>query len=126
MTGWRLAAVGLGVLLSGLAVDAHHAIGAVYDNRRQATLDGVITEFQFVNPHPLVILEVGRGRTATKEWTLEMDNRWELMEVGFTAETLKLNDRILVSGFLSRGLPHRLYVQTLVRSADGFRYQHSE
>jgi hypothetical protein len=31
---------------------AHHAIGAVYDASQPVTLEGAITAFHYVNPHP--------------------------------------------------------------------------
>jgi len=34
------------------AAEAHHSIAGMYDQSRRVTLDGVIAQFQFVNPHP--------------------------------------------------------------------------
>ena len=52
-----------------IAVAVHHSIAGVYDNSRQVTIEGVIAEFHFVNPHPFVIVDVNSER-----WKLEMDN----------------------------------------------------
>src|SRR5205823_5791110 len=76
-----------------IAVAVHHSIAGVYDNSRQVTIEGVIAEFHFVNPHPFVIVDVNSER-----WKLEMDNLSELVEVGMTKETLKPGDRVVVSG----------------------------
>jgi hypothetical protein len=113
-----------GMAVSGLAADAHHSIAAVYDSSRKATVEGAVTRFQFVNPHPLLMIEVtdGSGKAA-QEWVLEMDNRSELAAVGVTAETLKPGDRIVVSGSLARAQANRLYISRLDRPADGFRYE---
>ena len=37
---------------------AHHAIGAVYDASQPVTLEGAITAFHYVNPHPFVEIQV--------------------------------------------------------------------
>lgn len=111
----------LGVLaMAGAAAQAHHSIAGVYDSTREATVDGVITQFQFVSPHPFV--DVKDGRTA-QLWRLEMDNRGELASIGFTESTLKAGDRIVVTGSPSRREPNRMYIERLERPADGFGYE---
>lgn len=117
---------GLDLLLIGAALatsasaDAHHSIGAVYDSARQERLEGVVAEFQFINPHPFVIVTLdGDGQS----WRLEMDNRFELAGIGMTSETLKPGDRVTVTGSLGRLEPRTLYIRRLDRPADGFRYE---
>ena len=55
--GLRVGRAGIaGVLLAAAhSAQAHHSIAAVYDGSRQQRLEGVVSEFQFVNPHPFVI-----------------------------------------------------------------------
>jgi hypothetical protein len=118
-----MGAVGAGLLLSGIAAHAHHAIGSVYDSQRQATLQGVVTEFRFVNPHPFVMLEARDARGAAQSWKLEMDNRGELSAVGVTSDTLRPGDRVVVSGSLARNETQSLYIRKLERPSDGFTYE---
>ena len=102
-----------------LVLAMHHSIAGVYDSNRQVTIEGVIAEFHFVNPHPFVVLDANNER-----WKLEMDNLSELMEVGMTKFTLKPGDRVVVSGKPARSSPPQsLYVMKLDRPADGFRYE---
>jgi hypothetical protein len=114
--GLSLAAVALS---ASLAAEAHHSIAAVYLSR-QERVEGVVTEFQFINPHPFVIVTVDDDG---ESWRLEMDNRFELAEIGMTSETLKPGDRVVVSGSLGRTVPRTLYIRQLDRLADGFRYE---
>jgi hypothetical protein len=100
----------------------HHSIAAVYDGSRQQRLEGVVAEFQFVNPHPFVIVAV-EANGAQEQWRLEMDNRFELEGIGMTSETLQPGDRVVVIGALGRTDPRRLYIRRLDRPADGFRYE---
>lgn len=104
-----------------LAGQAHHSISAVYDASRRATIEGVVAEFQFVNPHPFVIVTV-QGSAGPETWRLELDNRFELARIGVTAETLRPGDQISASGSGGRNDPFSLYVRRLDRS-DGFRYE---
>ena len=122
MAKW-ISSLVLGIAISGIAVQSHHAISAIYDRSKQVTVEGVVREFRFINPHPLLTMEVADGSGKTLEWRLEMDNRFELVGVGVKADTLKAGDRIIVTGSLSRERPQGLYVMRLDRPADGFRYE---
>ena len=37
---------------------SHHAFSPVYDAKKTITVDGVVTEFRFVNPHAMMLMEV--------------------------------------------------------------------
>jgi hypothetical protein len=114
--------VGAALVFTSLAAHAHHSIAAVYDGSRQQRLEAVVSEFQFVNPHPFVIVTVA-ANGAEESWRLEMDNRFELQGVGMSAETLRPGDRVIVMGSLGRNEPRTLYIRQLDRPADGFRYE---
>jgi hypothetical protein len=118
----RYVIFGAGLALASVAAQAHHSIAAVYDSARQQRLEAVITEFQFVNPHPFVVVTV-QADGAETTWRLEMDNRFELAGVGMTEATLKPGDRVVVTGSVGRIEPRTLYIRQLDRPADGFRYE---
>jgi hypothetical protein len=118
-----LIACATGILLSGAAADAHHSIAGAYDSSRRLTIDGVVAQFQFVNPHPFVTLDVIDATGSAQRWKLEMDNRHELVDIGVTASTLKPGDRLVVTGSPARSQPQSLYVLRLDRPADGFGYE---
>jgi hypothetical protein len=102
---------------------AHHSIGSVYDSTRQVTVEGRVTEFQFVNPHPILIIDAATESPPAQPWRLEMDNRFELSEIGMSADTFKQGDRVVVTGSMSRTEPQSLYIRRLDRPIDGFRYE---
>ncbi len=110
------------LVLASFSAQSHHSIAAVYDGTRQQRIEGVVAEFQFVNPHPFVIVSVEAGG-ALETWRLEMDNRFELQGVGMTSETLQPGDRVVATGSLGRTEPRTLYIRQLDRPADGFRYE---
>ena len=115
-----IVALTAGLTAAGAAAQAHHSIAGVYDRGREATVDGVVTQFQFVNPHPF--LDVRDGRT-NQQWRLEMDNRGELAAIGFELDTLKPGDRVIVIGSLARREANRMYIRRLDRPSDGFSYE---
>lgn len=104
------------------ASHAHHSLDGVYDSSRQVTIEGVIRQFHFVNPHPYITVDV-KTADSTEPWRLEMDNRYELADIGMSAETLKPGDRVVVSGSPGRTQKTSLYVRKLDRPADGFIYE---
>ena len=123
MSGRRTLWLALAIAISGTAVHAHHSLSA-YDSSRQVSIQGVVTQFHFVNPHPMLVVEVNDTNGKVQEWRLELDNRWELSAVGITAETFKPGDRLVVSGNRGRAQsPPSMYVQKLDRPADGFGFE---
>ena len=112
-----------GIAISVMAGHAHHSIAGVYDSSRQVTIEGIVTEFQFVNPHPFVTVEVKQDSGGAQQWRLDMDNLRELVQAGMTGQTLKPGDRIVVTGSPARAKTQSLYVRRLDRPADGFQYE---
>jgi CubicO group peptidase (beta-lactamase class C family) len=110
-------------LLTSVGLGAHHSIAGVYDSQKSVTVDGTITRFLFVNPHPFVEMDVLDAKRVTQRWRMELDNRGELAAIGVTAETLKPGDRVVVTGSAARSGGNALYVRKLVRPADGLEYE---
>ena len=110
------------VLAAAGAAHAHHSIAGYFDRSRQMTIDGVVAEFQFINPHPFLVVDVVQGR-ARERWRLEMDNRGEMASIGFTDATFKPGDRVVVVGSVARREPRQMYIERLDRPTDGFSYE---
>ena len=99
---------------------AHHSFAGVYDTSRNITLEAVVSEFQFVHPHPILVVRVAPDQS----WRAEMDNRFELEQIGITAHSFKVGDRVRLSGSPGREKNARiLYLWKLERPADGLQYE---
>ena len=98
----RVFSVVVASALLGVAAQAHHSISAVYDDTQRVTIEGVVTQFQFVNPHPLVVLDVKDSAGNTQQWRLEMDTHRELADIGFTSDTRKSGERLVIIGSRAR------------------------
>lgn len=112
----------LALAAGGAHVSAHHSIGRVYDSARQVTIEGVVNEFRFVNPHPFLIVDV-EVDGGMESWHLEMDNRGELLGIGITAETFRPGERVVARGSAGRTQARTLYTLRLERPADGLVYE---
>lgn len=109
-------------LWSGTA-PAHHSFASIYDTGKSVTVTGSVREFQFVHPHPFLIVEV-RGKSGEKQvWRAEMDNRFELEEIGMTENTFRPGDEVVVSGSPGRTQSSIIYMWRLERAADGLLYR---
>ena len=119
----RATAAVAALCLSVATVQAHHAIAGIYDGARPLTFNGVIAAFHFVNPHPFVEFDVPGDGGRPERWRGEMDNRFELVGVGMTADTLRPGDRIVLTGSAARDGGRSVYVRSLERPADGLLYE---
>ena len=112
----------VGVLAVALTASAHHSIAGMYDSAQNTTMEGVIAQFHFINPHPFVVVTIQRAG-GSEQWQMEMDNRRELAEIGFTETTFRPGDRVVVHGSPARREARKLYIRRLERPADGFEYE---
>jgi hypothetical protein len=112
-----------GLVASVSAVAAHHSISAIYDSSRQVTVTGSVREFHFVNPHPWIGVDVSDERGRVQPWRLDLDNRYELVDVGMKADTFMSGDLVTATGSAGRDGARSLYVRQLDRPADGLRYE---
>jgi hypothetical protein len=85
------------VVLSALApnVPAHHSPVA-FDGEKIIRLDGVVSRFDWTNPHVYIYVETEDATGQTVEWQLESDWTNDLIRAGWTAESLHPGDRIRV------------------------------
>jgi hypothetical protein len=112
-----------GIVLCVAAMRAHHSLSGVYDTGREITIEGLVAEFQFVNPHPFVTISIKTANQGTQQWRLEMDNRSELVQIGIDSGTFKPGDRVIATGSPGRDKALALYVRRLDRPLDGLRYE---
>ena len=81
-------------LLAGAApVSGHHSF-AMFDTGSQVTLTGVVTAFEWTNPHAYIELDVPDDRGGTKHWTIELGSTSILMRGGWKFNTLKKGDKV--------------------------------
>lgn len=117
---------GVFILLAfqSLAVLAHHWVNQVYDEHSLVSLEVVVQEFRFINPHPFIAV-VLTDADDSDIWTLEMDNRWELADLGITADTLRNGDLIRISANPSPFNDRALYIRSFEHPRLNFRYEHN-
>lgn len=112
----------LGMLWSG-AASAHHSFANIYDTGKTVSLTATVREFLFVHPHPILVVEVRNEAGERQTWRAEMDNRFELEDIGMMGDTFRPGDQVVLSGSPGRSQPGILYLWRLERPADRLLYR---
>ena len=108
----------LALVLWVKAAGAHHAFAPVYDAKRTITVEGVVTQFRFVNPHATMSMDVTDQAGKVAKWTVEFAGRLNLSEVGWAADSIKAGERVTVTGNPTHTGSQRMAFGRLVK-ADG-------
>ena len=88
--------IGIGATAASPTVLAHHSF-AMYDSTRQVTIDGVIKEVQWTNPHVWIQVLVKNAAGAEEEWGIECTSVNFMTRRGFHKHTLKPGDKVSVT-----------------------------
>ena len=88
------AAIG-GALFTPLA-SAHHSF-AMYDSTKQVTIEGVVKEVQWTNPHVWIQVLVPNSAGGQDEWGIECTSVNFMTRRGFRKHTIKPGDKISVT-----------------------------
>jgi len=88
----------LPVLLVGATVNAHHSFQATFKSDAQITVEGVVTDFRFKNPHILVYLDVTNDDGSITEWMSEGGSATGKRRDGWDKNTIQAGQRIRITG----------------------------
>ncbi len=92
-----------GLLAIGGNLLAHHAEAGSYDNDLRVTVKAVVTDIVWVNPHAQLYVEFKNDKGATEKWGIEMLSPGNLVRIGWSRNTFKVGDEILVSMTPAKG-----------------------
>jgi hypothetical protein len=95
-----IAAAGL-LMLSG-AVFAHHG-RSNYDVTHTVTLKGIVTEFEWINPHALIHFDVTDDSGKVEKWVGETNSPNTLTRQGWSRNTVKVGEQITLVGHRVKG-----------------------
>lgn len=112
----------LGILLLciGVQAQAHHSFLSIYDQDNVTTVEGVVTEVWFENPHSRVYIEVTNADGSKTVWESETYPRNILVRRGWNHDDLNTGDEVVLTGRVARNGSNRMQMLTLVRPSDGW------
>jgi hypothetical protein len=94
------------LLTSGLPVLAHHAFSGEFDQSKPITLEGVVTRIDWENPHVHFYVDVPGPDGLVVNWSCETGGPTRLARRGWTRDSLKPGDKVIVHGYLARDASH--------------------
>jgi hypothetical protein len=98
-------------------LSAHHST-ADYDLKHPATASGVVTSFEWSNPHAHIYLDAMGADGTVENWVIEVASPNSLDRVGWSKDSLKPGDKVICSGARAKDGSPRMRC-TKVELADG-------
>ena len=108
-----LLALTAGLVLTQSMAVAHHG-QAGYNTGSPVTVSGSVVDFQFVNPHCIVSVDVKNEKGEMEKWQGELTSPNHLLRAGWSATSLKPGDKITITGFRAKSGATSLWITKTV------------
>lgn len=90
------------LLTSSGLLSAHHG-AASFDNTRTVTVEGIVTEYVWANPHVYVKVDVTDESGQTVGWVVETQSVVNQANAGWSSTMFKPGDRVLMDATPAKG-----------------------
>ena len=90
-------ALALGVVSLSASLSAHHSWPVTYE--KLVTVKGTVTAFSWVNPHPMISLDVPTDDGKIEKWSVGGPAITQMERNGWSPTTLKVGDVITGVGY---------------------------
>lgn len=107
---------GAGVLMLVLPAAAHHSFAAEYDATKKIELKGVVTKFEWTNPHAHFYIDVTGPAGKVAHWNLELASPNMMQRNGWTRHSLKEGDQVVVVASQAKDGTNTASAQTIQKS----------
>jgi hypothetical protein len=100
--------------IAGASLSAHHSF-AVFDMTAEKTITGVVSKFEWTNPHTFIFVDVTNDKGATETWAIEGMSPNYLGRRGWSKNSVKPGEKITVSVRpLKEGKPGGMFIRAQV------------
>ena len=102
-----------GAIAAALAVPlvAHHS-GAMFDDKKEVTLSGVVKEFQYTNPHSWLLIDVKEKDGKVTTWGFEAEGPSTLLRAGIRRSDFAPGTPVTITGHpMKDGRPAAAWVK---------------
>jgi hypothetical protein len=86
----------LTVLLMPASTLTHHG-SASFDNTKEVTVKGTVTEWLWANPHCFLKVDAKDESGQVRNWNLEFGNPTDMTSRGFRRTTFKVGDEVTIT-----------------------------
>ena len=115
-------AIGLGaaIVAVGSTGWGHHS-AFMFDFEKEVTLEGVVKEFQYTNPHSWLLVDVTDEDGSVTTWGFEAEGPSTLMRAGIRRSDLSPGTRLRITGNpMKDGRPAAAWI--VAQRADGVEF----
>ena len=99
---------------------AHHSVPVNFDQSKEITITGTLTEAKWINPHSRFRIDVKQEDGMTVEWLVEMGAVNTMRRAGFDIEKFVVGDALTIIGWPGRDRNRTMLLRTAVLK-DGTR-----
>jgi hypothetical protein len=112
--GFLCCVAALALIASSRPVAAHHSFAAEFDASKTIELTGKVTKIEWTNPHAFIYIDAKDPRNnQTGNWAAELNSPNSLMRLGWTRDSLKVDEEIKVQGTLARNGSNLMNARTI-------------
>jgi hypothetical protein len=90
-----LAVFGLG--LAGTPMLAHHSVEKQYDLNQMVTIQGVVTQIEWVNPHSRLLVDADNADGTVSSWEMELHAPNALRKESVRMDFVKQGDQVTIT-----------------------------
>jgi len=95
---WVQAIAVVGVLAAGTARALAHHSATMFDEKKTITVEGVVKEFQFSNPHSWLLVDVTDKNGKVTTWGFEAEGPSTLTRAGIKPSDFKPGTKLTITG----------------------------
>jgi hypothetical protein len=91
-------ALAVAVLVVSTPLPAHHG-ASMFDMKDLITMKGIVTKFEWTNPHAMILADVKDDKGAVQKWAIETRGGPNVLtKAGWTKDTLSPGDQVTFIG----------------------------
>lgn len=114
-----------GLFLMAIPATAHHS-RAIYDLRRVVRLEGVVTRYEWTNPHVYLYVETQDDSGDAVEWAMESNVTNIMRRRGWSKDTFAPGDRVTVVGNPARNSSRNMALTVSVTKGDATYFDNDD
>src|SRR5688500_16928247 len=84
-------------LTASVPLGAHHS-GAMFDDKKEITLTGVVKEFQYTNPHSWLLVDVKGADGKVTTWGFEAEGPSTMLRAGIRRSDFQAGTQVTITG----------------------------
>ena len=109
-------------LMIAATVHGHHSFAAEFDGAKIQTIKGSLVEFQWMNPHAYLIVDVTDATGKTARWGVQSRNLSILKRQGLSKQTFKVGEVVTIELYHHHDPTRNVGFARYIQRADGTKY----